>query len=190
MTLGCALGEPGRKHVAARVRRVNRSLAGGPVAGRRAGRWVHVTPCPRSCPRRPSRCWTSSIRMKLPVRRLLAIGVEASGALVRRCTRPMSLSASSAGAAYALERVHVDAGRSMLVDDRRRAARGVLDHVAPARAAAGCSVIQQMSASQLARDRRRLVAARQISSPRETSSSSSRRSVSDIGAIASSSSPS
>src|SRR6185437_2774720 len=36
-----------------------------------------------------------SIRMKLPVRRLLVYGSNASGTLVRRCTLPMSLSSSS-----------------------------------------------------------------------------------------------
>ena len=59
----------------------------------------------------------SSIRMKLPVRRLLLYGSNTSGVLVRRRTRPMSLSSSSPAAGVALERVHVEQVVD-LVDDR------------------------------------------------------------------------
>ena len=97
----------------------------------------------------------SSIRMKLPVRRLLVYGSNTSGELVRRRTRAMSLRLSSAGAGVAFERVHVDEVLDLL-DDRRRVAGGVLDHIAPA----GAQRLSRHPADvgfELARDRGRLV---------------------------------
>ena len=73
----------------------------------------------------------SSIRMKLPVRRLLVYASNASGTFVRRRTRPMSLSVSCSAALVRCKRVHVDDGLS-IDRDRAGVSRGLLQRIARA----------------------------------------------------------
>ena len=75
----------------------------------------------------------SSIRMNAPVTRLRVYGSAMTGAARSRCTRPMSLSSSSAGGAPSRSVATVEP-RVDRLDGRAHAARGVLELVARARA--------------------------------------------------------
>ena len=212
MLSGCAIAQFGRvsRSTARNPRAENRArkdrkletpvLRSKRQAGRGSLGAIGVTDRPRRCAHRlrPEPASTmpaptvslvaSSIRMKLPVRRLPTYGSKTSGALVRSRTRPMSLSSSSAGAG---------ARSSVCTSTRSSSASTIavalrvvclITYLPPAPQRRVRSASRRRPAARAPPSA--AAQARQISSPRETSSSSSRRSVTDIGASASSSSPS
>ena len=129
----------------------------------------------------------SSIRMKLPVARLRRYSSRKSGEDSRSDRRPISFSDRLSACSSRCRRVHVDPVAHR-VDLGEHGARGVLDAVAAGRLE---RALRHPADHRL--ELARLVAGgcagRQIMSPRDTSTSSSRRMVTDSGGNASSQRP-